>query len=717
MKNNYLIAFSTLAVAVSLVACTKEAAIPEENTVIPSEVNEVELSINASGTETKTYIDGTDVKWASTKEYLYVFELATPTEGDVVTTHKKSSQGTTTDSGETMNFVTSLAEKTSGYTNFDYYALYPADARQGGTTPINVNIETSGSQTPTATSFDPEADLLIANPITGEASQASSLNMQFTRAVAVGKITITNLPTDEAVTEVRFSAVVDGDAVVLGGRTSFNLSTAAPVSSYGNNKAEDIIVLDYSALSLTADSSMDVFFTCYPFDLAAGDSFTLVVKTDTYTYTRTVTLTGSQAISFTAGKASRFSVNMSTAAATVNAQDIPYAVLTYDAAVSGGLTTSYTTKYLTDLVGGKWEYNAYKGTGIQIKNCSTDGNKTSYIKLPVFVDNIRKVEIKLAAAYNGKSLRFDASADSYAGGIYSLSLGEGTTYTLTSTEFGDIKTAYIHAYGAAINIASIEVYAGDDISTQLDTPTGVTAALADDGEGGTVPNSVTVSWTAVDHADYYTVTLTPAVGDAVSTSVTTTSATFEDLEYETTYSVGVVAYANNKGLYSASSAGTCSDVSTDEEPAGSRWHTESWTAFASSSITSYSSGSGSTVGDLGTWTYAGIVNNQTENSSFSVSKAMTLGKTSDTSLITSPTFNDGISGIKFSYYANNVARKFKVIVYEDGVSVKEVTITPSSANELNNYEITVSTTKATYFTIAPTTSERRVTVGDFQVYY
>ncbi|MBR1570462.1 MAG: hypothetical protein IJ651_07005 [Bacteroidales bacterium] len=566
MKKSLLFAFSALVAAVSFVACTKETTNTEE-TITPSNVKEVELSINASGTDTKTYIDGTVVKWASTGEYLYVYELATPTEGDVVTTKKKSSQGTTTDSGATMNFVTSLAEKATGYTNFDYYAFYPADARQSGDTPLNVNIETSGNQTPTATSFDPKADVLIAKPITGEGSQATSLNMQFTRAIAVGKMTITNLPTDENVTEVRFSAIAGASDVVLAGRTSFNLGTAVPVSSYGNNTHSEEIILDYSSLSLKADSSMDVFFTCFPFELATGDSFTVTVKTATYTYTRTVSLSGSQQLTFTAGKASRFSVKMEDAAETVNAQDIPYAILTYDAAVADGLTTSYATKSFTDLVGGKWEYNAYKGTGIQIKNCSTDANKSSYIKLPVFKDNIRKVEINLAAAYSGKSLRFDSSADSIEGSIYNLSLDANTTFTLTSTELGSIKTAYIHAYGAAVNITSIEVYAGEDKSEQLNTPATVSAALSEDGKGGTVPNSITVSWNSVDHADYYIVTLTPTSGDAVSTSVTTTTATIENLEYETTYSISVVAYANNKGLYSASDAGTCSDVDTEEEPA------------------------------------------------------------------------------------------------------------------------------------------------------
>ena len=568
MKNNFVLFGTAVIVASLLSSCAKEIATTEEIGTPFETTTQVEMTILASGDATKTYIDGTDVKWADSGEKLAVLEVATPDEGDAVTTKATSKEGETSDSGATMTFDVSWDDKSTGYTSFDYYAFYPSGSYKSHNSVNSVNIEVPSSQTPTATSFAPAADLLIASPVTGETSQNATLDMQFTRAVAVGKMTITNLPTDEAVTEVRFSAIDDASAVVLAGRTSFNLETAVPTSSYGNNTQAEEIILDYSSLSLTADSSMDVFFTCFPFELAAGDSFTVTVKTATYTYTRTISLSGSQALAFTAGKASRFSVNMGAAEETVNAQDIPYAVLTYDAAVADGFAASYLTRSFTDVVGGKWEYNAYKSTGIQIKNCSKASNKTSYIKLPVFKENIRKIEINLAEAYSEKSLRFDSSADSYAGGIYTLSLDTNTSFTLTSTELGSIKTAYIHAYGAAVNITSIEVYAGDDNSVQLSTPTSVTAVLSDDGEGGKVPNSITVSWNSVDNADYYIVTLTPTSGDPVSMSVTTTTATIEDLEYETTYSIEVVAYANNKGLYSASNAGTCSDVETDEMPSG-----------------------------------------------------------------------------------------------------------------------------------------------------
>lgn len=148
------------------------------------------------------------------------------------------------------------------------------------------------------------------------------------------------------------------------------------------------------------------------------------------------------------------------------------------------------------------------------------------------------------------------------------------------------------------------------------------------------------------------------------------------------------------------------------------WNSESWSSLATN-ITSYANGSGTVEGDLGTWTYAGIVTSgQTEHTDTFTSKVMTLGSTSDNAKITSPTFENGVKGIKFNYYTNNTARKFKVTIYEDGTSVKSVTITPEAANALKSYEVEgVSTTGETYFTIEPTTSSRRVSIGDVQVMY
>lgn len=535
----------------------------------------VEMTVVAGDATSKTALSGTKIIWSGSEKLKVIEAVTGGTDNDKFFS-KDSSEGVSGDEGKTMSFNVTL-DSHDGATSFQYVALYPNTAFFKATSLSNIAVNSLSAQDPSATGFDPAADFLISQVSDASASQPTSINMAFARKIAIAEMTIKNLDSSDDITSVTFSALKkDGGVykdVVVAGRSKVDFTTSSV--DYGSNVKSFAITMDYTGDNVKANTSSGAktYFTCYPFSLAADDQFTVVVETATHRFTKEITLAGAQTLEFTPGNVSRFSVNMSGVVPTINAQDIPYAVLSYEAAVEDGLSTSYTTHQHTDIVGGKWEYNAYKGTGIQIKNCSTDANKSSYIKLPEFKDNIRKVVINLAAEYNTKSLRFDSTADSYAGGIYTLNLDENKTYTLTATELGSIKNAYIHAYGQAVNIASIEVYAGTDISTPLGTPSGVTAVLTDDGAGGTIANSVTVGWDAVDHANYYTVTLTPtSSGDPVSKTVNTTTATIADLSYETTYAVAVVAHAYNKGLYLASSAGTCSNITTDKEPSGTTYY-------------------------------------------------------------------------------------------------------------------------------------------------
>lgn len=148
-------------------------------------------------------------------------------------------------------------------------------------------------------------------------------------------------------------------------------------------------------------------------------------------------------------------------------------------------------------------------------------------------------------------------------------------------------------------------------------------------------------------------------------------------------------------------------------PSGeAEWHAESWSTLNQSANTY---GAGSISGDLGTWEYTGCSGYDMEQ--FNTKKSLALGKTSDNSSITSPTFANGISGIKFNYFANNTARTILVTIYENGVSVKQETITPTSKNQLGTATIDITTSGPTYFTFTPGSSDRRVSIGDIEVNY
>ena len=529
------------AFAVLSVSCSKESEIQNEQKDIING-KEVLLTINASGENTKTYIDGTSVKWASTGEFLEVYQ----DKNSGTITHKTSSEGTTSNSGATMSFEVGF-DATTG-TSFDYYAVYPASKVQDASGSLSQKLNTPATQTPTATSFDPTADLLIAKKVSNGSSQATSLNMQFSRAIAVGKMTITNLASSDPIKKVVFSAVDNSVAVKLAGRTEFNLETAKPSSTYANNVAETSIILDYSGLSLTANSSMDAFFTCYPFALTAGDSFTVQVQTASKTYTRTVTLAGAQKLTFVPGSASRFSVDMSTASATDNAVDLRYVCLTGAEYEAAGATSSYGNLTVNKPHGDNWVTYALKSDGsIQIKNTANTGDP-GYVKLPDLSENIKTVVVTLKTAVSagsGKYISLETTASSTGGTVSSTNyVNSQTEYTFDLTS-ESVKTAYLRSTGAAAKVTKIEVYAGEDNrAAKISATESVNAELNNDSPS--VTNKIDVSWTAVENAAGYEVTLTPTSGEPVVQSVAANvvSTSFTDLAYSTSYTASIVTIAD-----------------------------------------------------------------------------------------------------------------------------------------------------------------------------
>lgn len=556
MKKFALYSGAALMSAALLFSCSKESEVIDNNEPFESEKT-ITLTIKASQANTRTHLDGSEVKWDATGETLAVFE-----DNGTAVAKSTSKEGVTEDNGATMTFKAQLTETTGS--SFTYYAFYPASAwynKSTNKTPTSIAINTPATQTPTATSFDPTADLLIAKSIDNGSTQATSLSMRFARAVAVGKMTIKNLPTNEHIEKVTISAKNGGQDVILAGRTSFNLETAEPTDEYGNNVPEKTIVLDYSALELTADSQtgMTALFTCYPFELGSDDSFTVEVKTETKTYTRTITLSGSQTLAFIAGEASSFSVNMQNATSSENAVDLCYAYLTADEWHAAGGTSSYGIVTVAKTHGDTWNtYASYNSSAIQIRNNSSTND--SYIQLPEFKNNISQVVVTIASATN---LTLENTATDKDGSIASATISEGTTeYTFDLSE-SNVNTAYLRANGSPAKITKIEVYAGQDTrpGTQA-APTTVTAVV-----DASTTNTIIVSWTASTGATGYEVTLTPDEGDPITKTVdaTTTTTSFAGLEFSTEYTPSVVALGDLY-LVKANSASVAGDAVTTGNP-------------------------------------------------------------------------------------------------------------------------------------------------------
>lgn len=305
---------SILAVAVCaslFAACSKDDTVSD-----PSNGRKVTMTVtasseleSASGSRT-TYDPLTGkISWNETGEYLQVFETAASK-----TTYANSQEGTVSDG--TAKFAVSFPENAN--TPLVYNAVYPASAwvTTSNTDITNMKVITPTVQQPTATSFDSNADLLIAKSISVE-SQPTELQMSFGRAVAIGKMTVKNLASAESVLGVKFTAP---DKKVTG--RSYVDMTAGTIKEYGyiNNFADNVTLNYSSEMNITANSEagMTAYFTCFPFEVAAGETFTVTVTTATKIFTKTVTVQEGRALAFTTGDSSTFAVDMTGAAEEEN---------------------------------------------------------------------------------------------------------------------------------------------------------------------------------------------------------------------------------------------------------------------------------------------------------------------------------------------------------------------------------------------------------------
>lgn len=305
---------SILAVAVCaslFAACSKDDTVSD-----PSNGRKVTMTVtasseleSASGSRT-TYDPLTGkVSWNATGEFLQVLETAAST-----TVFATSQEGVI--SGDIAKFAVTFPANEN--TPLVYNAVYPASAwvTSSNTDITNMKVITPTVQQPTATSFDSNADLLIAKSISLE-SQPTELQMSFGRAVAIGKMTVKNLASAESVLGVKFTAP---DKKVTG--RSYVDMTAGTIKEYGyiNNFADNVTLNYSSEMNITANSEagMTAYFTCFPFEVATGETFTVTVTTASKIFTKTVTVQEGRALAFAAGDSSTFAVDMTGAAEEEN---------------------------------------------------------------------------------------------------------------------------------------------------------------------------------------------------------------------------------------------------------------------------------------------------------------------------------------------------------------------------------------------------------------
>ena len=469
MKNLFKNLMLVAVAAMGFTAC-EQVGVESVAPVAP----EVKMTVIAGMDETRTYIDEANsiVKWS---------------EGDQLKVIEKSATGIsykTTSSisieNDKAKFGVSFTENTTD-SEFTYNAFYPAtavvedDADKRNITKVKVIVQ--DQQSATATSFDPTADVLVAKQLEFDA-QPTELNMQFKRLVSLGKLTLKNLPDDAKIEKVVFTAA---EGKILAGRNYVNATTGEV--EYGYYGPTNAITINYSE----AISTRDIYFTCNPFEMVAGETFKVQAVCGNKSYTREVEIPAGRSLKFTEGNLGTFSVDMKDATVeTISAfAEGQYAVIAKSgskyyamAGVKGsgdfmthveveydGTATTFTTDDET-LV---WNIKAVEG-GYTIQNyedkylsghTSTSKNNYAYLGdaqtlaiAPVDGTNQYEVTIKdvpvRILSYNSSSPRFAFYATtSQVCQLFLVPVAEDTTPRFTV----DIDEYTFEAEGGEIEVA------------------------------------------------------------------------------------------------------------------------------------------------------------------------------------------------------------------------------------------------------------------------
>lgn len=558
MKQFFKSLWAVAALATVFAGCSKDEA--ESPTNKPREISMSVIAgseLESSPASRTTLNEDNSISWETSGEFLRVFETA----GE--TTSSSKSEEALIDAGKAV-FNVSFTENTSA-TSFTYNAVYPESAwvTSNNKDANKMKLITPTNQLPTATSFDGDADLLIAYPEQRDI-QPTELQVRFKRIIAVGKMTIKNLNSSEVITSIEFIAP-EGKKVT--GRSYVNLNEGA-VTEYGyENMHYNNVVMTYDA-SLEMQSGMTAYFTCFPFEILAGETFKVVVTTPSKIFTREVTIPeGGNSLAFKVGQSSTFSVNMATATEEVIETPEPgieagdYVIMAYYAKTDQYYAMSSTPSnsrlgYVNITYDNSGEINP-DDEGI----VWTFAQGTEGWTIANGADNYLKYADKGASTTSTEDY---FSVEKQEDGTYIIRANAATNYSLRLNCNNPDNTFF--AFYKSDPIATIT----DDIllvpvsgtpKTALETPTD----LATEVDG----NMVLVGWKPVAGATSYTVSFEPATIEPRTVlhddAKAEYSELFEGLDYATEYTVSVVANPADTENYKASAPATAT-FTTGENP-------------------------------------------------------------------------------------------------------------------------------------------------------
>lgn len=270
MKKLTSIMMFAAAAAATLVSCNKEI----EKSEVPQENEGIKVVINTGAPETKTYVEGTTPKWKGT-DAIGVF-----TGSDDINAKFTNTKA----DGEAASFSGSLAAAGT------YYAYYPYS--DSGANDTGALVKIPEEQHPTPTSFDGAADILLSEALDVTTTGTQSVDAKFRRLGAFLKFIFIDGTTGKRLAgehATLVSVIVDNADATKRPCPSVRI-TPAGIGNVGGGMKTIKAIYDADTYELTADGQA-TWFGVLPQTFKNGSTFTISITTDSYSITRTLTLT------------------------------------------------------------------------------------------------------------------------------------------------------------------------------------------------------------------------------------------------------------------------------------------------------------------------------------------------------------------------------------------------------------------------------------------
>ena len=284
------------AAAMAFTSCQKE------ETAAPETVS-VNLTMHAGVEETKTFLENNAVLWGKGEAVkLYVGSGSAAKFFDSASTDVYDGKASASFSFEIKDVTKAESYELGG--------IYPASAATGITNndnPESYKIALPATQNAEPGKYDPSAYIMVLKPETVE-QLPSEYQASFRRAVALNKITLTNVKEEISTVEITVP-----DTKYLAGRRNFDLTTGESGEVYENGGRTNTI----KVISNYPAGTIDVWFTSWGVELAEGQELTVKMTSSSKIYTRTIAARA-EGIKFVEGDLNKLTVNMSSAAEEAN---------------------------------------------------------------------------------------------------------------------------------------------------------------------------------------------------------------------------------------------------------------------------------------------------------------------------------------------------------------------------------------------------------------